>query len=92
MLLQEQDLDLADFLTDLVAARLELVPAPLPATPADSAAERAAALHHLRRELRRLYGLRERMPQLPDWLAMLIRDTEAEIRRLESQHYGEDAS
>lgn len=86
ILLQDQDLDLADFLSELVVARLEELPEPPPAPPADSEAERAAELRQLRREVRRLYALRERMPNPPEWLTMLIGDTEGEIRRLESQH------
>jgi hypothetical protein len=92
ILLQDQDLDLADFLSELVAARLEEQPAPPLAPPADSKAERAAELRQLRREMRRLHALRERMPTPPEWLTMLIRDTESEIRRLESRQHGPDAA
>jgi hypothetical protein len=82
-LVREQETDLAELVSQIVAGYLDTLPdapEPAPEPPPDHAAE----LRRRRSELARLRAQREAAgPRAPDWLAAYIAELEAEIRNLE---------
>ena len=82
-LVREQEADLAELVSQIVADYLDtLPPAPLP--PPEPVPDRAAELRQRRIDLARLRAQREAAgPQAPGWLNAYIADLEADIRRLE---------
>jgi hypothetical protein len=83
LLVREQEVDLAELISEIVANYLDTLPAasaPPPAPPPD----RPADLRQRRAELARLRVQRDTAgPASPPWLSAYIADLEAEIRRLE---------
>ena len=82
-LVRDQETDLANVVSQIVADYLDALPpaAPLPPEPAP---DHTAELRQRRGELGRLRRQRETAgPEAPPWLSSYIADLEAEIRRLE---------
>lgn len=83
-LLEEQELELPDLLTDLLRAYLERHPAPPPPVTVGRTVH-VTALRNARTMLRRLRAHPQAGADAPDWLRGLMNDLEAEIRRLERE-------
>lgn len=82
-LVREQEVDLAEFVSQVVAEYLDRLP-PLPDAPAPPEPDHAGDLRLRRSELARLRARRDAAgSQAPAWLHAYIADLEAEIRRLE---------
>ena len=83
-LVRDQETDLADLVSQIVADYLDTLP-PAPPAPPEPAPDRSAELRQRRGELSRLRRQREAAgSDAPPWLSSYIADLEAEIRRLES--------
>jgi hypothetical protein len=82
-LVREQEADLAELVSQIVADYLDTLPA-APPPPPDPPPDRTAELRQRRVELARLRAQREAAgPDAPVWLGAYIADLEAEIRQLE---------
>jgi hypothetical protein len=82
-LVREQEADLAELVSQIVADYLDMLPAVAPAPP-EPPPDRTAELRQRRGELGRLRRQREAAgPDAPPWLSSYIADLESEIRRLE---------
>ena len=83
-LLAGLDRELDDWLTELVAARLDALPDPPPAATAGPGGQGAEEVPRPRAALRRLRPrLGDPHNPPPPWLVQLVADLEAEVRRLE---------
>jgi hypothetical protein len=83
-LVREQEVDLAELISQIVADYLDTLP-DAPPPPPTPAADLSTQLRQRRAELARLRAQGESAgPRAPDWLAAYIADLEADIRRLES--------
>jgi hypothetical protein len=82
-LVREQEADLAELVSQIVADYLDALPAAPPPLP-DPPPDRTAELRQRRVALARLRTQREAAgPDAPPWLDTYIADLEAEIRRFE---------
>ena|SRR5689334_9991181 len=83
-LVREQEVDLAELISQIVADYLDTLP-DAPPLPPEPTTDRMAELRQRRAELARLRAQRESAgPRAPDWLAAYIAELEADIRHLES--------
>jgi hypothetical protein len=83
LLVREQETDLAELVSQIVADYLDTLPPASPAPP-DPPRDHTAELRQRRGELGRLRRQREAAgPDAPPWLSSYIADLESEIRRLE---------
>ena len=82
-LVREQETDLAELVSQIVADHLDTLPAAPPAPP-EPPRDHTSELRQRRSELNRLRRQREAAgPDVPPWLSAYITDLEADIRRLE---------
>jgi hypothetical protein len=82
-LVREQETDLAELISQIVASYLETQPDPTPAPP-DPPPDKAAELRQRRVELARLRAQQSAAgPRAPAWLAAYIAELEAGIQRFE---------
>jgi hypothetical protein len=82
-LVRDQETDLAELVSQIVADYLDALP-PAQPLPPEPAPDHTAELRQRRGELGRLRRQREAAgPDAPPWLSSYIADLEAEIRRLE---------
>ncbi len=89
-LLEREDRDLDEWLTELATAHLDVLPEPPPVAAQPSGTEAVAALRQRRAELRRLRPkLNDPYNAPPVWLVQMVADLEAEVRRLESVSGGQ---
>jgi hypothetical protein len=83
LLVREQETDLAELVSQIVAEYLDTLPA-APPPPPEPPRDHTAELRQRRGELARLRRQREAAgPDAPPWLSSYIADLESEIRRLE---------
>ena len=83
LLVREQETDLAELVSQIVADYLDTLP-PAPPQPPEAPPDHTAELRQRRGELARLRRQREAGGQdAPPWLDNYIADLESEIRRLE---------
>ena len=83
LLVREQETDLAELISQIVADHLDTLPAAPPAPP-EPPRDHTAELRQRRSELNRLRRQREAAgSDAPPWLSAYIADLEADIRRLE---------
>jgi hypothetical protein len=83
-LVREQETDLAELVSQIVAGYLDELPEPPHAPDAPPAPDRAAELRQRRAELARLRAQQDSAgPGAPSWLGAYIAELEADIRRLE---------
>src|SRR5262245_65646566 len=82
-LVRDQETDLAELVSQIVADYLDTLP-PAPPPPPEPAPDRSAELRQRRGELGRLRRQREAVvPNAPRWLSAYIADLEEEISLLE---------
>jgi len=83
-LLRDQELDLAELVSEIVAGYLDALPEPPAPADAPPDEDRAATLRQRRAELARLRDQRDAAgAHAPAWLGAYIAELEAELRRLE---------
>lgn len=84
LLLRDEQLDLADLLTELLASLLDHLPNPDPAAPPPDPAELEAQIASRRAELRRLQArARAGGERAPAWVLAYVVELEQELQRLE---------